>query len=186
MDQGDQRKKGRKSQPASRQPSSDHEDTEDLGGGTWEALATFWPIEDRPMGIFRRKKWVDSQPLETMLKLMEAFEKKQRDLNTGGGTQRDTKPAVINIKKGKDDHFEVLADCRFEMMRPLSPWEYWWPLVPAQRKERYKALDLVSLGMEAQVAKAAINRYDGKAMFRWIKFLFFKFSFCPPLLFYDL
>ena len=110
------------------------------------------------MGIYRRKAWVDKQSLETMLKLQEVFERKQRDLNTGGGSQKDTKPAVINIKKGKDDHFEQLAECRFEFMRPLSAWEYWWPLMPAQRRERYKNLDLVSIGLENQMAKSAINR----------------------------
>ena len=151
----------RSRKPATRKQSSDHEDAEtDLGGGTWEALAPFWPVEDRPPGIYRRRQWVEKQSMETMLKLQEVFEKKQRDLNAGGGAQKDTKPAVINIKKGKDDHFEQLADCRFEFRRPLSPWDFWWPLVPMQWKDRYNSLDLVSLGMEAQLARSAINRYD--------------------------
>ena len=159
-------KKVKKAAP--RKQSSDIEDLEDneadLGGGTWEALAPFWPLEDRPPGIYRRRKWVEQQSMETMLKLQEVYERKQRDLNAGGGVQKDTKPAVINIKKSKDDHFEQLADCRFEFRRPLSPWDFWWPLVPVQWKDRYNALDLVSLGMEAQLARSAINRLHDRRL----------------------
>ena len=143
--------------------TSDLENLEDIdadfsGSGTWEALAVLWPIEDRPEGIYRRKKWVDTQSLEMMMRLQDAFEKRQRDLNASGGTQRDTKPAVIHVKKGKDDHFEQLCESRFLFRMPLSAWDFWWKLVPVQRKERYCNIDLKSQGMEAQVARSAINR----------------------------
>ena len=148
----------KKLRPATKRPSADLEDSMFTGGGTWEAMLPFWPLEDRPEGVYRNKDWVNSQDLATLMKVQEMYEKRQRDQNSGGGVMKDQKPAIVNVKKFRDDHFEQLSDARFHLRRPLSSWDFWWPRMPKERKERYRGMDLVAIGMDHQCSRVAINR----------------------------
>ena len=126
--------------------------------GGAEAMAILWPIEKRPTGLFRSEEWLNTQSVADLLQMMHAYEKQQKETTTDNGTHRDTKPVPVNIKKGVDDCFEKLSHARFDLRMPLSGWSYWWPMMPLERTERYKSLDLKAVGAESQISKSAINR----------------------------
>ena len=80
--------------------------------GTWEALAGLWPVEDRPEA-YRNKAYINSLSLDTLLKVHECYEKKARELHTGGRHQADQKPATIHFKATTDNCFDKLCDARY-------------------------------------------------------------------------
>ena len=125
--------------------------------GTWEALAGLWPIEDRAE-VYKNKAYVNSLSLDTLLKVQECYEKKARELHTGGRHQADQKPATIAFKAASDNCFDKLHEARFKLRMPLSPPEDWWPLMPLERTERFRGIDLRRAGAADQVNRSTINK----------------------------
>lgn len=122
-------------------------------------MLVLWPLAKRPpCSLYLDKEWVDSQTVADMLQMMAAYEKLQKEVYTDGSAHRDTRPATILFERQEDDCFGSLHKARFELRMPLSDWDDWWPLMPLERTERFKSLDLKSLGADAQISKSAINR----------------------------
>lgn len=167
MDQGPSSKQGR---PRAETLSSADEDTSvrlvgmsnrAAGRNTGGALAMnlLWPVEKRPPGPLRDDAYLDTIPVADLIQIQQAYQKQQKEASTDNGMHRDTKPAVVQVKKGKDDCFEQLTQARFDLRMPLSSWSVWWPKMPLERIERFKSLDLKVVGAESQISKSAINRY---------------------------
>ena len=161
----------RRSKKAARPRPSTEDDEEDdqsvvtlghtkkgKGTGAAAVAALVWPEHQRPLGQFRDNDWLDSQPVATILAMKDVFEKMNREVNTDSGMHRDTKPAPIVVKRSTDDCFTALSRARFDLRMPLSDWTVWWPLMPVERVERYKTLNLKVVGAESQISKSAINR----------------------------
>jgi len=92
---------------------------------------------------------------------MEIYDKKQRDVATGGRMQRDTPPAKVYITY--DDCMTVFSEGRFRRM-PICDPEVYYKLMPTERKERYKAMDLKAVGAEGQISKVVINRLHDRKL----------------------
>ena len=125
--------------------------------GTWEALAGLWPVEDRPEA-YRNKAYINSLSLDTLLKVHECYEKKARELHTGSRHQADQKPATIHFKATTDNCFDKLCDARFKLRMPLSPVEDWYHLMPPERTERFRGIDLKRVGSASQVNRSTISK----------------------------
>ena len=133
-------------------------------------MLVLWPLSKRPPNsLYTDKDWVDAQTVADMLQMMNAYEKLQKEVNTDGSAHRDTRPVTVSFDKAKDDCFGKLCRARFELRMPLSDWEEWWPLMPLERTERFKSLDLKSVGAENQVSKSAINRCHDRAQPKVLK-----------------
>lgn len=134
--------------------------TPTIGRSTGGALAMnlLWPVEKRPPGPLRDDVYLDTIPVADLIQIQQAYQKQQKEASTDNGMHRDTRPAVVHVKKGKDDCFEQLSQARFDLRMPLSGWSVWWPKMPLERIERFKSLDLKVVGAESQISKSAINR----------------------------
>ena len=126
--------------------------------GIWEAVEVLWPASRRPPGKFQDKPWINKQTVADLLKMKEAYEQLQKETNTDNGRHRDTAPAVVEVKKEKDDCFKKLSAARFSLRMPLSEWDYWWLMMPIERQQRYKSINLRVVGAESQISKSTINR----------------------------
>ena len=134
-----------------------------LGTGAWEAMLVIWPLSKRPPNsLYLDPEWVDTQSVSDMLQMMQAYERVQKEVNTDGSAHRDTRPVTKTFERAEDDCFSKLCEARFDLRMPLCSWEDWWPLMPLERTERFKSLDLRSLGADGQVSKSAINRFVQK------------------------
>ena len=118
-----------------------------------------WPVSDRPEGPLKDPKWVDDQPLSTLLDIYKLTEAKQKK-ESGQAIARMTKdclPQKRKIKSGEDNCYDVLHPARFE--RPLlSTPDKWWSQVPVNYTHVYRNIPLKHItGKTSLVAPGVIS-----------------------------
>ena len=85
--------------------------------------------------------WVNSTPLDTILKFYEIYEKKQKDLSSNDSMREDKRPRTIIFEEGKDNCFDLLHPARF-LRLPLCTQDEIWRKIPLELGEKYRNLDL--------------------------------------------
>ncbi len=109
----------------------------------------------------RDKKWINSTPLDTILRFYEIYEKKQKDLSSNDSMREDKKPRTIMFEAGEDNYFDSLHPARF-LRFPLCNLEDIWKKVPVEIMEKYRNLDLASVGADCQLSEKTIARMHSR------------------------
>lgn len=119
----------------------------------------------------RNRAWVDSQPLDTLLRFYEVYDRKRRDVSMTDSYKIDKKPPVRDFEAGRDDCFELLHPARFQRM-PLDEWSTFWPKVPVEHKDRYKNLNLKVVGADCQISDKTITKLHNRREILQLKFFY--------------
>lgn len=141
----------------------------DLYSGNWDTLELIWPLEDRPEGHLREKQWINAQPLDTLLKFMDSYQKVQKELSSSESVKIDKKPKKIMYEASEDDFFETLHPARF-LRFPLCDRDKYWSQVPIEIKDKYRNIDLKSLGAECEVSEKTILKTHNRREILNLKF----------------
>lgn len=102
---------------------------------------------------------------------MEIWEKKQKDFNTNDSMREDRKPKSVHFEAGEDDCFGKLHMARFLRM-PLCPRDEIWGHVPVEIVDKYKNLDLKSIGVDCQVSEKTILKMHNRREILQLKFFY--------------
>ena len=134
----------------------------------WEFLEAYWPVEDRPPTL-QKKKNVGKLSLEkirTYLKLYQDAQKLTK--SEQDGVVRDQKPKEMKFREAADDGFSKLHQARF-CRYPLADPKDWFHKMPTQRKEVFLSMPLDFSGMENCVSDVTIKKMHRRTEFLTLK-----------------
>lgn len=115
--------------------------------------------------------WVNSTPLDTILKFYEIYEKKQKDLSSNDSMREDKRPRTIIFEEGKDNCFDLLHPARF-LRLPLCTQDEIWRKIPLELGEKYRNLDLSSVGADCQLSEKTITKMHSRREILQLRYFF--------------